>query len=49
VAAARTEALAKFYSTLTPEQRAKADQMSQQLRQMFNQRIRQPPGQNSNG
>jgi Spy/CpxP family protein refolding chaperone len=32
--AARTEALAKFYSTLTPEQRAKADLMSQQVRQM---------------
>lgn len=31
--AIRTEASAKFYQILTPEQRAKADQMHQQLRQ----------------
>ncbi|HUI77925.1 MAG TPA: Spy/CpxP family protein refolding chaperone [Bryobacteraceae bacterium] len=29
----RTEAFGKFYSTLTPEQRAKADQMQQNLHQ----------------
>jgi Spy/CpxP family protein refolding chaperone len=49
VAAARTEALAKFYGTLTPEQRTKADLMSQQVRQMIKQRIRQRLSQNSNG
>ena len=47
--AARTEALAKFYSTLTPEQRAKADLMTQQLRQMIKQRVRQRLSQGSNG
>lgn len=31
--AIRTEAFAKFYSTLTPEQRTKADQMQQQFHQ----------------
>lgn len=31
--AIRTEAFAKFYGTLTPEQRAKADQMQQQFHQ----------------
>ena len=31
--AIRTEAAAQFYRTLTPEQRAKADQMRQQFRQ----------------
>lgn len=33
MAAIRTEAFAKFYKTLTPEQRAKADQMQQQFHQ----------------
>ena len=47
--AARAEALAKFYSTLTPEQRAKADLMTQQLRQMIKQRIQQRLTQASNG
>jgi Spy/CpxP family protein refolding chaperone len=46
---ARAEALAKFYSTLTPEQRAKADLMAPQLRQMLKQRIRQRLSQASNG
>jgi periplasmic protein CpxP/Spy len=31
--AIRTEAFAKFYNTLTPEQRAKAEQMQQQFKQ----------------
>jgi protein CpxP len=31
--AVRTEAFAKFYATLTPEQRTKADQMRQQFQQ----------------
>jgi Spy/CpxP family protein refolding chaperone len=47
--AARAEALAKFYNMLTPEQRAKADPMGQQLRQMLNQRIQQRRSQGSNG
>jgi len=47
--AARAEALAKFYSTLTPEQRAKADLMGQQLRRMFKQRLQQRLTQGSNG
>jgi Spy/CpxP family protein refolding chaperone len=47
--AARAEALAKFYSTLTPEQRAKADLMSQQVRQMIKHRIQQRLSQASNG
>ena len=49
LAAARLEALAKFYSTLTPEQRAKADLMGQKLRQMLKQRIQQRTGQGNNG
>ena len=47
--AARAEALAKFYSTLTPEQRAKAVQMRQQIRQAIKQRIQQRLSQGSNG
>jgi Spy/CpxP family protein refolding chaperone len=35
----RSEAMAKFYSTLTPDQRAKADQMHQQFRQHMQQRF----------
>ena len=47
--AARAEALAKFYSMLTPEQRAKAALMGQKLRQMIRQRIQQRVSQGSNG
>jgi Spy/CpxP family protein refolding chaperone len=38
VMAIRAQALAKFYSGLTPDQRAKADQMHQQFRQRLEQR-----------
>jgi Spy/CpxP family protein refolding chaperone len=47
--AARMEALAKFYNTLTPEQRAKAVLMRQRVRQMIKQRIQQRLSQGSNG
>jgi Spy/CpxP family protein refolding chaperone len=47
--AARTEALAKFYATLTPEQRAKAALMRQQVRQMIEQRLQQRLSPGSNG
>ena len=47
--AARAEALAKFYSMLTPEQRAKAALMRQQVRQMIKQRVQQRLSQASNG
>ena len=47
--AARAEALAKFYGTLTPEQRAKADLMGQKLRQMIKQRVQKRLSQASNG
>jgi Spy/CpxP family protein refolding chaperone len=47
--AAHAEALAKFYGTLTPEQRAKADLMRQQVRQMIKQRIQRRLSQGSNG
>jgi len=47
--AARMEALAKFYNTLTPEQRAKADLMRQRVRQMIKNRIQQRLSQGSNG
>ena len=47
--AARMEALAKFYSTLTPEQRAKADLMRQRVRQMIKNRIQQRRSQGNNG
>jgi Spy/CpxP family protein refolding chaperone len=47
--AARTEALAKFYNTLTPEQRAKAKQMRQQVRQMIKNGIQERLSQGSNG
>jgi Spy/CpxP family protein refolding chaperone len=43
------EALAKFYSTLTPEQRAKADLMRQRVRQMIKNRIQQRLNQGGNG
>jgi len=44
----RNEAIAKIYSSLTPEQRAKADQLPAHIRQMRQQRMqnRQNP---SNG
>ena len=47
--AARMEALAKFYNTLTPEQRAKAVLMRQRVRQMIKNRIQQRLSQGSNG
>ena len=37
--AVRSEAAAKFYATLTPEQRVKADQMRQQFRQRRQERF----------
>jgi len=46
---ARAEALAKFYGTLTPDQRAKAVQMRQKLRRMIKQRIQERLSQASNG
>ena len=39
ISAMRHEAFAKLYSTLTPEQRAKADQLPAHLRQMRQRRI----------
>jgi Spy/CpxP family protein refolding chaperone len=39
--AIRTEAMAKFYATLTPEQRTKADEMFQQMRSRMRQRMQQ--------
>lgn len=45
VMAIRAQSLAKFYSTLTPDQRAKADQMHEQ----FRQRLEQRRSQHSNG
>jgi Spy/CpxP family protein refolding chaperone len=49
LAAARTEALAKLYGTLTPEQQAKADLMIRQVRQTIKQRVQQRLSQGSNG
>jgi periplasmic protein CpxP/Spy len=40
--AIHSEAAAKFYQTLTPEQRAKADQLHQQFRQRIQNRHSQP-------
>jgi len=37
--AIRSGAMAKFYTNLTPEQRAKADQMHQQMQQRMQQRL----------
>jgi Spy/CpxP family protein refolding chaperone len=34
----RSEAMAKVYATLTPEQKAKADEMRQKVRERFKQR-----------
>jgi Spy/CpxP family protein refolding chaperone len=44
--AIRTEAMAKFYTTLTPEQRTSADQMHQRMRSRMRQRMqeRMQPG-----
>ncbi len=36
--AIRSEAMAKFYNTLTPDQKAKADQMHQRIRERMQQR-----------
>ena len=41
MAVIRSEAAAKFYSTLTPEQRATADQMRQQFRERMHNRVNQ--------
>jgi Spy/CpxP family protein refolding chaperone len=43
ISAARHEAFAKMYSTLTPEQRAKADQFPAHIRQMRQQRMQSHP------
>ncbi len=45
VLAIRSQATARFYANLTPEQRAKADQ----LHQRFERRIEQRTGQRTNG
>jgi Spy/CpxP family protein refolding chaperone len=37
----RTEALARFYSTLTPDQKAKADQMHERIKARMHQRRQQ--------
>jgi protein CpxP len=39
--AIRSEAMAKFYSILTPEQRARADQRQQRVRERMKQRLEQ--------
>jgi Spy/CpxP family protein refolding chaperone len=39
--AIRSETIAKFYATLTPEQKAKADQLHQQMRQRMRERMEQ--------
>jgi len=39
--AIRSETMAKFYATLTPEQKAKADQLHQQMRQRMRERMEQ--------
>ena len=39
--AIRSEAMAKFYAILTPEQRIKADQMMSRMRQRMEERMRQ--------
>jgi Spy/CpxP family protein refolding chaperone len=39
--AIRSEAMAKFYAILTPEQRTKADQMRSRTRQRMEERMRQ--------
>lgn len=45
---ARADAMAKFYATLTPEQRAKSDQLHQQFRQRMEQRMQQRKAERSN-
>lgn len=44
VLAMRSESMAKFYATLTPEQRAKAEQIQQKIRQRIGQRRAGIPG-----
>jgi Spy/CpxP family protein refolding chaperone len=39
--AIRTESMAKFYATLTPEQRTKADQMFDQMKSRMRQRMQE--------
>ena len=39
--AIRTEAMAKFYATLTPEQRTKADQMFERMKSRMRQRMQE--------
>jgi Spy/CpxP family protein refolding chaperone len=39
--AIRSEAMAKFYAILTPEQRTKADQIHQQMRQRMQERMQE--------
>ena len=39
--AARSEGMAKFYALLTPDQRAKADQMHDRMKQRMEQRMQQ--------
>jgi Spy/CpxP family protein refolding chaperone len=39
--AARSEGRAKFYALLTPDQKAKADQMHQQFKQRMEERMQQ--------
>ena len=39
--AIRTEAMAKFYATLTPDQRTKADQMHEQMKSRMRQRMQE--------
>jgi Spy/CpxP family protein refolding chaperone len=43
VVAVRTEAFKKFYAMMTPDQRAKADQMHQQFQQRMQNRFGQHP------
>ena len=39
--AIRTESMAKFYATLTPEQRTKADQTFEQMKSRMRQRMQE--------
>ena len=45
--AIRSEAMARFYATLTPEQKAKADQLHQQLKRRMEQRMQERKTNNS--
>ena len=44
--AIRSEAMAKFYAILTPEQRTKADQMLSRMRQRMEERMRERESEN---